>query len=144
MQLDFMMESISVYILVFCRIGSMIFFNPLLARKNLPSQFKVALVLGITILITPALAADTNIIVTDLAFLLMMIKELLVGFACGFVFQMFYYLLFTAGDIIDMGFGLSMAKAFDPGTNIQLSMSGNLFQFVFILYIFDQLTFVPH
>ena len=31
----------------------------------------------------------------------------------------------------------SMARVFDPGTNIQASVSGNLFNFLFILYFFS-------
>jgi flagellar biosynthetic protein FliR len=54
-------------------------------------------------------------------------------------------MLFAAGDIIDMGFGLSMAKAFDPGTSIQTSLSGKLFEMLFVLYFFatdSHLTFI--
>ena len=41
--------------------------------------------------------------------------------------------------------GLSMAKAFDPGTNIQTSVSGKLFELLFIMYFFatdSHLTFI--
>ena len=37
---------------------------------------------------------------------------------------------------MDMEFGLSMAKVFDPGTNLQMSTSSNLLNILFILYIF--------
>ena len=135
MNVDFFIAEISTYILVFCRIGGMIFFNPLLARKNLPSQFKVALVLGVTMLVAPTLPMKDVSAFTDLVFIWTMLLELLIGFACGYIFQLFYYLLFTAGDIVDMGFGLSMAKAFDPGSNVQISVSGNIFQLMFVMYI---------
>ena len=136
MTTNILIEGISAYILVFCRMGGMIFFNPLLSRKNIPSQVKTTLVLGITLLITPALSKEVPADLTDFIFIWMMVKELLVGFVFGTVFQFFYYMLFAAGDIIDMGFGLSMAKAFDPGVNIQMSMSGNIFQILFIVYFF--------
>ncbi len=136
MTLDLIIDDLSIFILVFCRIGGMIFFNPLLSRRNLPSQFKIALVLGITVLATPLLSTNEVQILTEFAFLWSMVTELFLGFCFGFVFQMFYYMIFAAGDIIDLGFGLSMAKAFDPGTNIQISMSGNIFQLVFVVYFF--------
>ena len=65
-----------------------------------------------------------------------LLRELFVGLACGFVFQVYYYILFFAGDWMDMHFGMSMAKVFDPGTSIQASMSGNLFNTMFLLYFF--------
>jgi len=135
MTANLIIDGLSVYILVFSRMGGMLFFNPLLARKNVPSQVRAALALGLTILITPTVPAPAEEL-TDLVFIWMLCKELLVGAAFGFVFQIFYYLLFAAGDIIDLGFGMSMAKAFDPGTNIQISLSGNLFQILFVLYLF--------
>ncbi len=136
MGLDIAIEGLSAYILVFCRVGGMIFFNPLLSRRSLPSQFRVALVLGITLLLTPMTIHQLPQNMGDFEFVYMMLLELLVGLTCGFVFQLFYYLLFTAGDIIDMGFGLAMAKVFNPTANIQVSTSGSFFEIIFVLYIF--------
>ena len=138
-------EGLGAYILVFCRMGSMLFFNPLLARKNVLSSVKVALAIGLTFIITPTLDISQVESFEGLVFLFSMLKEFLVGFAAGLVFQIFYYMLFAAGDIIDMGFGLSMAKAFDPGTSIQASISGKLFELLFIMYFFStdsHLTFI--
>ncbi len=140
-----LVEGLGTYILVFCRMGSMLLFNPLLARRNVPSAVKIALALGITLILAPTL--DTNGVESfeGLVFLFSMLKEFLVGFAAGLVFQIFYYMLFVAGDVIDMSFGLAMAKAFDPATNIQISLTGNLFQTLFILYFFttdSHLTFI--
>lgn len=130
------LSNLEVYMLVFARIGGMVLFNPLLSRRNLPGQVKVALILGITVLLTPMVGGALTEGMSTGALMLAMMQELMVGIACGFIFQIFYFLLFTAGDVIDMGFGLSMAKAFDPGTNLQISMSGNLFQLLFVLYLF--------
>ena len=138
-------ESLGAYILVFCRMGSMLFFNPLLARKNVLSSVKIALALGLTLIITPTLDTSQIESFEGLVFLFAMLKEFMIGFAAGLVFQIFYYMLFAAGDIIDMGFGLSMAKAFDPGTNIQTAISGRFFELLFVLYFFatdSHLTFI--
>lgn len=129
-------EGLEVYLLIFSRIGGMILFNPLLSRKSIPAQFKLALILGITILLVPVVGDTMPGELTGLMLVLATMKELLVGVACGFIFQIFYFLLFTTGDVVDMGFGLSMAKAFDPGANVQMSVSGNIFQLMFILYFF--------
>ena len=72
----------------------------------------------------------------SLGLALALLRELFVGLACGFVFQIYYYMLFFVGDWMDMHFGLSMAKVFDPGTSIQASMSGNLLNAMFLLYFF--------
>lgn len=114
----------------------MIFFNPLLNRRNIPTQFRIGLVLALTVLITPTVPIAAVEELSGFALFLAMVKELFAGFCFGFLFQAYYYMLFVAGDIIDTGFGLSMAKAFDPATNIQVSLTGNLFQLVFTVYFF--------
>ena len=135
MNLTVFVDSLPVYLLVFCRIAGIILFNPLLSRSNVPGQVRAGLCLGVTLLLAPGLM-DTAGAFAGPALLFGMAKELLVGLAAGVVFQFFYYLIFLAGDVIDTGFGLSMARAFDPSTSIQMSLSGNLFQLVFIVYFF--------
>ena len=136
MTLTLSIDAINLFALIFCRVGGMILFNPFLSRRNIPAQFRVALVLGITILIAPTLAVGTIEELSGFSLFIAMVKELFIGFCIGMLFQIYYYMLFVAGDIIDTGFGLSMAKVFDPATNIQISMSGNLFQLIFIVYFF--------
>ena len=122
-------------LLVFARVAGMLGMNPLFARRNLPAMTRAGLTLLMTLLLAPAAAPAAGPMGSlDLA--AGMLQELFVGFACGFVFQIFYYMLFFAGDFMDVQFGLSMAKVFDPGTSIQMSVSGNLLNLLFMLYLF--------
>lgn len=136
MSVTLALVDIEAYMLVFARVAGMILFNPLLSRRNIPAQFRAALVFFTTLILTPTVDKTVLGDLTSFALVWAMSKEILVGMACGIVFQIYYYLLFMAGDIIDTSFGLSMAKAFDPGTNIQVTLSGNLFQFMFVMYFF--------
>ena len=130
------MQSLMAYILVFCRMGGMIFFNPLLLRREVPARIRVALALALTILVAPTVSTGAPTEFDNLALVFAITKELFVGILCGFIFQIYYYLLFFIGDIMDIEFGLSMAKIFDPATNIQMSISGSLLQILFSLYLF--------
>ena len=133
---DFAYRQLTLYLLVFCRMTGVVLFNPLLSRRNIPTQFNIALCLGLSLLVAPSLSA-TAVLPDDTWFLLGAVgAELLVGFVWGLIFQIFYYLLFMAGDAIDLGLGFSMAKVFDRNTNIQMSLSGNLFNLMFVLFIF--------
>lgn len=134
--LNFELQDIVVYILVFLRMAGMLFFNPIISRKNIPTQFRIALVLCITILIAPTIDATQLKISDDILLVAAMFYELIIGILFNYVFQIFYYMLFFAGDVLDFQFGLSMAKVFDPGTNIQMSVSGNLLNILFIMYFF--------
>lgn len=129
-------ESIVVFLLVLVRITGMFLFNPILARRNMPARLRMGLVLCLTILIAPTLSPTEVMAYDAFDLTFAMLRELFVGFVCGYAFQMFYYLLFFVGDFLDVQFGMSMAKVFDPGTNIQMSVTGNFLSILFMLYIF--------
>jgi flagellar biosynthetic protein FliR len=134
--MEYTFDSIHLYILVFVRMVGMLVFNPLLSRRNLPAQMRVVMALGLTLLIGPGLDGLAVADYDTLDMLFGMLKGLFVGLVCGFVFQLFYYMLFFAGDFLDVEFGLSMARVFDPGSNIQMSISSNLLSIFFALYLF--------
>ena len=125
-----------VLILVFVRFTGMITFNPLFARRNFPTVARMGLVGALTLLVAPALPVGGLAQITTIELVAGMTRELVVGFACGFVFQIFYYMLIFTGDQMDMAFGLSMAKAMDPGTNIQMSVSSTFLNLCFIIFLF--------
>ncbi len=124
------------WLLVFARMGGLLGMTPLFARRNVPSTVRAGLVFLMTALIAPTVTVTGLPARDSLALVVAMLKELFVGFACGYVFQIYYYMLFFAGDILDTHFGMSMAKVFDPGTNIQMSVSGTLLNLLFVMYIF--------
>lgn len=132
---DIVIEGLVAYILVFIRMGGMVFLNPLFSRRNVPARVRMVFVIALTLLIAPMQDASAVRGYSDLDMLAAMFRELMAGLACAYVFLVFYYLLFFAGDVLDMQVGMSMAKVFDPGTNIQVSVSGNLFGIFFMLYL---------
>jgi len=125
-----------LYLMVFARLAGMIGMNPLLSRRNVPSSVRAALVMLMTVLLAPTLQTTGVLSTGSLDLAVGMLRELFVGYVCGFVFQIYYYMIFFAGDMMDTEFGLAMAKVFDPGTNIQMSVSGNLLNLLFVLYLF--------
>ena len=54
----------------------------------------------------------------------------------GMVFQIYYYMLYVAGDLMDTVFGLSMAKVMDPVSSVQASIWGQMLNMLFVLYFF--------
>lgn len=133
--LNIFIDNLHIYMLVFVRIAAIILLNPLFSRTNVLASVKLALVLGCTILIAPNLAVpniDTDIV----SYVLAIGKEFFVGFTLSYVFNIFFYMLMTAADIMDNQLGWSMAKIMNPQTNIQSGISGNILNLVFILYFF--------
>ena len=129
-------ETLLIYVLVFFRMAGLLAFNPILTHRSIPAQVRVALMLALTFFIAPGASEGYQLPATDAGFLWVMFCELTLGLGIGFIVQCFYYLLFTVGDVADQGFGLAMAKALNPDTNIQTSMTARVLQFFFVGYFF--------
>ncbi|MEG2143694.1 MAG: flagellar biosynthetic protein FliR [Oscillospiraceae bacterium] len=125
-----------VFLFVFARFSGMVLLNPIFSRKNLPQTFKMGFVLMLTLLVAPNLDSSFLVDMASMDKVTALLKELSVGMVGGMVFDIFYYLLLFAGDFIDMQLGLSMAKTFDPGSNIQISISGKIITLLFFFYFF--------
>lgn len=135
-EISLILNNIDIYMLVFARMAGIILFNPLLSRNTIPAALRTAIAFGVTILIAPMVPLPENYDSGMFDFLLYFGKELFIGFLLGYVFNIFYYMLITAGDILDMSFGFAMAKMFDPATNIQSAFTANIMNLLFILYFF--------
>ena len=131
---DTLLSNTYIYILVFVRLAGMIAFNPLFAHRNIPNMTRVAFIFMTTLIVAPNVQMRMQM-ATSLDLVAAMARELLAGLFLGFVFHIFYYMLFTVGDLMDTQFGMAMAKVFDPGSSIQMSMSSSLLNILFILYI---------
>lgn len=126
------------FLFVLCRVGGIFTFNPIFGRANVPVTVKNA--------ITVALAAvmmtvpDVNALVPDIpdviTFVVIILKELFVGFVFGFFTNLILTVLIYAGEMIDMQTGLSMAKTMDPSTGVNMPIFANIYYYMFILYFF--------
>jgi flagellar biosynthetic protein FliR len=63
----------------------------------------------------------------------LVLKEAITGAMIGFASGMCMYILNFSGHMIDMEIGFSMAQEFDPATNVQSTISANLFSQMFLI-----------
>ncbi len=132
------LEYFSVFLLVFARMAGMILVNPVFARKGIPNMLKIGLVLSLSILILPSAVSHAAQVeaFTDFQMAEALIREVILGLVTGFIFQLFFYMLYVAGDMLDTAFGLSMGKVMDPVNGIQISIFGQFINVFFFLYFF--------
>ncbi len=134
--MDSLMSYFDVFLLVFARMGGMILANPLLSRKNVPIRVRVGLVLALSLLLAPIVDGGAIKSFQEIEMMMALFKETVLGVCFGLVFQIFYYMIFVAGDLMDTVFGLSMSKVFDPINGLQVSVMGQMLEIVFTLYFF--------
>ena len=126
-----------LFALVFMRMTGAVVLNPILGRSNIPNAAKGAMIFALSFLMY---AQSDGVLAHEPVFLLefglMLIKEMLIGFAIGFSMELFFMIIRFASSIMDHTMGLSMAQSYDPTTNTQMTVSSGLFYaFLFLLFL---------
>jgi flagellar biosynthetic protein FliR len=119
-----------------CRMFGVIFMNPVFGRQTLPSVAKVGLSLGVAMFAAQDLAGTDVTDYTGVDMMISMVKEFAVGFTIGFVMTMFFGVFHIGGQIIDFQMGLAMATMFDPTSNSQITITGNLMTIFYTILFF--------
>lgn len=134
---ELLLSDFDIKLMVFARILGIFAFNPILARRNIPTMVKVGLSMFIAYIVSltlPEMEFDAGDTVGQYA--MSFVGELFIGFVLGFICDMFIYMIYMAGDIMDAQSGLGMAKIFDPSSQIQMSLFGSYVGFFMFLYFF--------
>ena len=131
--------------LVMMRMTGFFVFNPIFGRRNIPIMVNAGLAFLISFVLLDTIADPAIADPTVLQLALLVFREMLIGFVAGLIFQMFLSILIVGGEIIDLQLAISMAKAFDPGTNSSVSITSNIFIGMYTLIFFvtgNHLTFI--
>ena len=128
--------NISAFSLILMRMTGFILLNPIFGRNDAPRMFRAGTVLSLSLLMYAYTETGYINITSFPMYILLMMKEFILGFTIGLVVNMFIYVILLAGENIDMQVGLSMSAAYDPGSNISMSLSGTFYNIMFILAFF--------
>ncbi len=120
-------------LLILTRVSAMFVLSPILGRQNIPAMLKLGFSLLMALIMInfypPAAPYPFD---NTIALLLSIFSELMVGFIIGFITIMFFTIVYTAGHIIDMQIGFTMAQMYDSSANTQMPISGGLLNVVMI------------
>lgn len=134
MSMELIMQSVPVFLLIFCRITSFFVVAPVFSSKGVPMQFKVGISFFISMIIF--LTYGTNQTVPqDMTYILLIISEILVGLLLGFVGYLLITAIQTAGAFIDIQIGFGIANVLDPMSGASIPMLGN-FKYMIAMLLF--------
>ena len=133
MSFDF---NLTFFALVMFRLFGCIMFNPIFGRKNIPMPVRAGLVLVLTFLVCGAIPVQNVAIDSLLIFVVTAIKEMLLGFLIGLIMRMFFAIVTVGGEAMDMQIGLSMAKAYDPQSESNITVSTSVLNLMYMLIFF--------
>ncbi|AZS16100.1 flagellar biosynthetic protein FliR [Paenibacillus lutimineralis] len=132
--MDIILQSASVYMLIFCRMTAFFVVSPVFSSRGVPNSYKIGLSAIIAVFIL--LIQGTNQAVpSDLSYLLVVIREILIGLLMGYVATLLFTVIQMAGSFIDIQIGFGIVNVLDPVTGSSVPVIGNL-KYVFATLIF--------
>lgn len=101
--------------LVMSRVVPVIVLSPFLGGEVVPTEVKIGIGVTLTIVLFPAVSGRvTEIPLTPLPFVLLMMKELFIGVCIAFIVNVVFDAAQVAGGLVDMLSGMNMAQVYVP------------------------------
>jgi flagellar biosynthesis protein FliR len=134
--MTFTIENFEVFLLILVRITGFIYTAPFFSLRNVPIRVKTGLSIFMAAILfytVPYQQPEYNGVI---GFAILVVTEALAGAIMGFFANIAYYIIAFAGQLIDMEIGFSMVNELDPTTNIQTTITANLYGYLVLLMMF--------
>lgn len=106
---------------------------PVLSMRQVPARFRILLALMITLLAQPMLPAAPVVPVFSADALLLMVQQVGIGAAMGFLLQLVFQALIFGGQASAYSMGLGFAQMMDPANGVQVPIVSQYYQLLAIL-----------
>ncbi|QED47556.1 flagellar biosynthetic protein FliR [Cytobacillus dafuensis] len=127
------------FLLIFVRVTSFFLMMPLFSYRSIPTSAKIGL--GFFMAMIMIFTVDIPEISIDSHYLLLVIKEALIGLLIGFIAYLILSAIQIAGGFIDFQMGFAIANVIDPQTGAQSPLMG---QYLYTIALFFLLTVNGH
>lgn len=127
----------TLFLYILMRMTGFVFFSPVFGRQNVPAMVRagLTLVLGATIISFQPGGAAVPAGLLEFGFRLLL--ELGVGYLLGLVMHLFFYIPLLAGESIDLQMGMTMAKTYDAGSQVSISVTSTVLTVLMFLLFFS-------
>ncbi len=124
------------FLLIFMRVGAMLFVAPVFGGGVVPTQTKVLLSLVLSLVLLPMVRVPSGALPLDVVPLAWLgVNELLVGLVMGASLIFLFAAIQYAGQIVDFQMGFSIVNLIDPTQDVQIPVMG-FFHFLIATLIF--------
>lgn len=131
--METLIMKIPVFILVLVRLTAFFATVPFFSYKTIPTQVKI----GIAALLAFAIAASMEPVNLEIdgQYVLLVLKEALVGLTLGLIAYIVMSAIQIAGGFIDFQIGFAIANVIDPQTGTQSPLTGQFFNVIALLLL---------
>lgn len=125
---------LDVFLLVFVRIISMMISVPFLGNRNVPNIAKIVTAVYLSVIMINVIPMEAPVSSLEpVNFAITVVFEFLTGWLYGFGIYMVFSIMTLAGQFIDYQIGFSMVNVFDPLSQTNLTITGNLYYFMLMM-----------
>jgi flagellar biosynthetic protein FliR len=126
-------------LLLFLRMTGLFALSPVFGRRNVPAMVKIGLSLLMSYILLAAYPPPVDLMLSAdnlIAYVLLCVKELLIGLVLGYMTTLFFDVVLMAGQVMDVQIGFGLAQIFDRDAQAQVSLVGNFLNYGLLLYFF--------
>ncbi len=131
-----MQAQILLWSLIMMRVSGFVLINPIFGRRGIPGIVKAGLIMALSIFLFNLPNQEVVEVGSLLEYIVLLLKEFVIGYVVGFVISLFQYIIVLAGGVIDFQMGLSMATIYDAQSNSSLALSATMLNIMFMLVFF--------
>lgn len=124
-----------VYLLVLARMAGVVFLFPFFNWQGIPVLLRVWIALILAWLIYSSLPEE--VLINSSGYLeagLLLIKEVTVGLALGFLVSLCFSVFLNAGQLMDLGAGLTLSAVFSPQFGSQVTFLGQFYYLMVLVF----------
>lgn len=126
---------IQYFLFIMVRVASFIWISPGFSFRSMPQIAKVVLAAGLSVAVYGLSPVPIEPLTTGM-FLFILLKEILVGVAIGYITQLFFSGIEMAGNFVDFQVGFSMAMQYDPVLGVNTSFYGQVYYWISMVIFF--------
>ncbi|WP_066067223.1 flagellar biosynthetic protein FliR [Neobacillus soli] len=130
------LNEIPLFLLILVRISCFFITVPVFMTKTIPAPFKIGLAFFLAVIVTMS-TDKSGIQAFSAEYIILIIKESLVGLGLGFIASILFYAIQLAGTFIDLQSGFAMGAVFDPQSGTNVNLTGRLKNVLATLFLFS-------
>lgn len=135
MTTSFTIQNMEFYLLVVVRMAGFVMTAPFFSYQSIPTRMKAAISVLLSIIVIQTIPVVSVTYAGVFGFSVLVLKEMVVGLVLGFMCNLCLYIVSFSGQIMDMEIGLSMAQMFDPMSRMQITITGNIYNYFLLMML---------
>lgn len=127
---------LGAFLLILARISSFFVSSPFFSMKGLPTILKIGFSIIVSVIIYLTVPAGNIDINNTGLYYSLLIKEVFVGLALGYITNLIFTAIRMAGQMTDFQLGFSISSVYDPITQSTTSLYGKLYNWIGLVLFF--------